>query len=425
MRKAASLLLTAALLCSGSLTGCSKPSGTVSDTTPADAVTTAPDPDLIAPIGAVAEENLTRAKALASAVFQRYYEKRPNALQEELPANGQYASVWDYMTALSMVNRILALDPTDTEFLGMRNTLLEGLDYYGQARTDQYRNTVYASRRTNTQWNSSAEVSYDDQIWLIREFLNVYESTGQQDYLERAKQLTDFVLTEGWEPDEGGIYWTVGGTTRNTCSNAPMIGALVRLYNLTGEQSYLDWAVKIYDWVNQYLLDSNGLYSDHVGTTYDENGKAIDTHPPATDKHAYNTGSMIYGGVLLYEATGKTAYLTRAKQSAATAYRYFTESVKTDGGTVTQYKITTNTWFNLILMEGFLKLSEYDSTADKALRAMQASIDYGYEHHLQNGLLPKLYVSGDKDSKRRLIDMTANAEIYALLCQYQQAAQSD
>ncbi|MBQ8382771.1 MAG: AGE family epimerase/isomerase [Clostridia bacterium] len=420
MRKTVSLFLAIALLSCGSLAAC-----TAKDAASTDAlttVTTAPSADLSDPAGTVADENLTRAKALANAVFTKYYQKQSVALQEELPANGQYASIWDYMTVLSMVNRILALDPADAEFDALRDSLLDGLDYYGQPRTDQYQNTVYASRRTNTKWNASADVCYDDQIWLIREFLNVYESTGRQEYLERAEKLTDFVLTEGWEPDEGGIYWMVGGTTRNTCSNAPMIGALVRLYHLTGQQSYLDWAIKIYDWVNEHLLDSNGLYSDHVGTTYDEDGKAIDTHPPATDKHAYNTGSMIYGGVLLYEATGKNAYLVKAKQSAAAAYRYFTESVKTDEGSVPQYKITTNTWFNLILMEGFLELAEYDATADKALRAMQASIDYGYTHNLRNGLLPKLYVSGDSDSKRRLIDMTANAEIYALLSQYQQAA---
>ncbi len=390
--------------------------GTTLGTTTTAVTTTTP----VTTASKTAATDLARAKTLASQTVKNFYNKRSFYLKEELPDNNVAASIWDYMTMLSLTNRILEIDPTDETYIELRESLIEGLDYYGAKRSDKYKNTVYASRRTNTTWSAESEISYDDQIWLIREFLNIYESTGKEEYLTKAKKLTAFVLDEGWDEAVGGIYWMEGGTTRNTCSNAPMIKELVRLYNITKDESYLEWAKKVYAWVREYLLDkSDSLYYDFVGTTYDKNGVAIDTHAPNTDKHAYNSGSMISAGVALYEATNDTAYLNEAKATARKSFSYFVEVIKADGKGYKQFKITTNTWFNLILMIGYLDISEYATFTDNFFEAMQISIDYAFENHRKGGFIPKLYISGWGDeSKKRLIDMSSNAEIYALLAQY-------
>lgn len=377
--------------------------------------TTSPDP-----LPEIAQQNLERANTLARNTFRNFYVQKDSVAVEELPRNGQNASIWDYMTLLSMTNRILALEP-DNEFIGSQQaSVIDGLSFYGAKRSDEYAETVYASRRTAVRWSSEAELSYDDQIWLIREFLNLYDRTGEASYLERAEKLTAFLIDKAWEENQGGFYWTEGGTTRNTCSNAPMIEVFVRLWRLTKKDDYLAWAEKVYAWVRQYLLDNyDHLYYDFVGTTYNKEGIAIDTHAPNKDKHAYNTGSMILAGVALYEATGNKNYLRNSTLSAMNAYKHFTETITVGDKEIVQYKITTNTWFNLILMEGFLALYPYENKVGSYLDAMQISIDYAYENHIKSGLLPKLYVTGWEEDKKRLIDMTANAEIYALLAEYQ------
>lgn len=372
------------------------------------------------PLSEVAKQNLERANTLAQNTFRNFYMQKSFIAVEELPRNGQNASIWDYMTLLSMTNRILALDPDNELIRNQQASVIDGLPFYGAKRSDKYAETVYASRRTAAKWSSEAELSYDDQIWLIREFLNLYERTKDASYLETAEKLTAFLIDKAWEENQGGFYWTEGGTTRNTCSNAPMIEVFVSLWRITKKDDYLAWAEKVYAWVRQYLLDNyDHLYYDFVGTTYNKDGVAIDTHAPNKDKHAYNTGSMILAGVALYEATENKNYLRQATMSAMNAYRHFTETITVDDEKIIQYKITTNTWFNLILMEGFLALYPYENKVGTYLDAMQNAIDYAFENHMKSGFLPKLYVTGWEDSKKRLIDMTANAEIYALLAEYQ------
>ncbi|MGM9680847.1 MAG: glycoside hydrolase family 76 protein, partial [Eubacteriales bacterium] len=308
----------------------------------------------------IGRRDLERAKLLTDQILTDYYHTDTKIAEETYPVStSEYASIWDYMTLLSLVNRLLVLEPGNQNYTEIRDSLLKGLDYYGMRRTDSYKQTVYASRRVNRTWSSTADTTYDDQIWLVREFLNVYDSTGETEWLEKARKLAAFCWDEGWDKDIGGLYWSLNGTTRNTCSNAPFIKELVRLWKYTQDDSYLEKAKQIYDWVNQYLLDTDdNLYWDHVGTEYDESGKAVGTHPPNTDKYSYNTGSMISAGVALYEATGNQRYLKNALRSAKSAFEAFTtEDQKiVSGETYYDIPVSSTLWFHLTLYIGFRDL---------------------------------------------------------------------
>lgn len=67
--------------------------------------------------------------------------------------------------------------------------------------------------------------------------------------LGTAKQIFDLV-DSGWDSDPkhaspGGIFWIQASwsTDRNTVSNMPAAELGVRLYQITGTTSYLDWAL--------------------------------------------------------------------------------------------------------------------------------------------------------------------------------------
>ena len=53
---------------------------------------------------------------------------------------------------------------------------------------------------------------------------------------------------------------------RNTVSTASSAELGLQLYEAGGrtEPYYLDWATRMYTWVDTYLRGSNGLYGDHV-----------------------------------------------------------------------------------------------------------------------------------------------------------------
>jgi hypothetical protein len=59
----------------------------------------------------------------------------------------------------------------------MYTKLIDGLKYYGQYRTDQYKNQTYAAFRAEEPFTSTADTVFDDNIWIAREFLNAYDRT--------------------------------------------------------------------------------------------------------------------------------------------------------------------------------------------------------------------------------------------------------
>ena len=378
--------------------------------------------------------NAYRAAVLAETVFEDYYNEDTGIAPEKLPETDgvDIASVWDYVTMMSLADRMIDVDGENARWTELRDSLYAFLPYYGQFRTDEWTDVPYASRRGDREFWSTATMTYDDQIWIIREFLNTYEKTENAEYLNMAKELTAFCIDDAWEEKLGGFYWGTDHTTRNTCSNAPFVREFVRLYEITGEQDYLDWAVKVYEWTYETLRDpADNTYYDHVGTSKDpDTGEAAGTDPPNRDKYSYNSGAMISAGVALYEATGEEKYFEQAKQTAAGTFAYF--AVPYDdivpGETLYYYPVSTTNWFNLIMLMGFYDLWEYDKeNCDLYIGAMQDSIDYAYENYLQDGYIPVYFLRGwlpgyDKCENKALIDQTSHAEIYALLAQHQERA---
>ncbi|HYA67603.1 MAG TPA: glycoside hydrolase family 76 protein, partial [Acidimicrobiales bacterium] len=77
--------------------------------------------------------------------------------------------------------------------------------------------------------------------------------------------------------------------------------------------SDLSWATRMYDWVNSCLAAPDGLYYDHVNP-----GGSVNT-----TIWSYNQGTMVGAGVLLYQITSSSSYLTAAESTAASAVSYF------------------------------------------------------------------------------------------------------
>ncbi len=149
---------------------------------------------------------------------------------------------------------------------------------------------------------------YDDMEWMALAFLRVHESTNG--YFSWAK--TDAIslwnwIEAGWtDVKNGGIMWEVNSPqSKNACSNGPAMVLAARLYNLTGEQKYKDWAIRIFDWMDQYMVDpQNGLVWD----SYDQH----DYNWTLT----YNQGTWIGGCLELYKITKDEKYLQRATRTA-------------------------------------------------------------------------------------------------------------
>lgn len=147
---------------------------------------------------------------------------------------------------------------------------------------------------------------YDDMEWMGLACLRAYEATGNQQYKDLAVQLWDWIKV-GWsEVKNGGIAWASGSpNSKNACSNAPAAILASRLYLMDKKPEDLQWALKIYKWLKEYVVDpSSGLVWDAYGNTNPGN------------IYTYNQGTFIGAALELYTITHENGYLLDATKNA-------------------------------------------------------------------------------------------------------------
>ncbi|MFJ1602061.1 glycoside hydrolase family 76 protein [Streptomyces sp. NPDC088253] len=228
--------------------------------------------------------------------------------------------------------------------------------------------------------------------------VQLHLQTGDSAALVRAKEIFDLVRS-GWDTDSahaapGGVFWTQANWSqdRNTVSNMPGAQLALRLHQITGEDGYLDWARRFYDWTNTYLQSPGGLYWDHL----DLKGTVEKTI------WSYNQGVPVGVNVLLYKATHDRTYLRRAERIARAAYAYYV----TQGRLFTQPVYFNSIFFkNLLLLESVTGDGKYhQAMADYADELWSTMRDPG------TGL-----VHFDSSGGTEAIQQAAFAQLYAVL----------
>ncbi len=440
----------------------------------------------------VSEQNLRRAMALTDVAVDshftgdgmamaRYFNPYTNVRSEEK------GSIWMYTSAIEAVNAILhALEAqrdhgnaalynehfnTYTELL---SKLYDNADYYlGTFNLVSYTQTkewsVYGVNRAGSK--GAAQVAgvenvYDDQMWLIREFIEAYKLTGEARYLEKAEYLTEYVL-DGWDStrdgngaERGGIPWGPGYVTKHACSNGPVVSPLVWLHELYKDKSdevtaryidaadkttrkteqvkksdyYLDFAKKIYAWQKSKLLRGDGVYDDMRGgcspgspqtetidgVVYRKGGECQDRVGPAI---TYNSGTMLSGAADLYRATGDNAYLDDAKKLSDASFQYFAKLGQNKEGYYTYDISGFRNWFNGVLMRGYVDVFPAYATTENYIASFQKNLDYGYDNFLYKGFLPTNLLVGwsrdyGKNNTEGMFNFAFAAE-YAVLSRYE------
>lgn len=250
---------------------------------------------------------------------------------------------------------------------------------------------------------------YDDNAWVGLNLMRAVRMAADPATLGQAQEAFASIIG-GWDinptdPHPGGVFWkrqTAIETNhdRNTVSNAPSAELALRLYQITGQQVYIDWGKRLYDWVNASLRDpADGLYQDHV-----RQDGTIDA-----TKWSYNQGTMIGANVLLYQlyrasapATAST-HLTQAKAIASTALAYYEQH-----GYFGQ-----DPAFNAIVWRNLLLLASIDTTYLAATK--QAMQTYADSTWITNRREDNLFYFPANATTATLVDQAAMIEIHACL----------
>ena len=174
----------------------------------------------------------------------------------------------------------------------------------------------------------------DDNAWAALGLLDAYEMQPNATWLTGAKMVATYLVQAGRlleenPPGGGGMYWqdspasdTNTYKTKNTANNGPAIVIFCRLYEITGDERYLEYARMTYQWLYNTLLDkSSWLMWDALNV---ETGKINTYQAP------YTTGTMLHAASILYRITGESKYKRTADNIAVAAYRRWFENYNSE-----------------------------------------------------------------------------------------------
>lgn len=157
-------------------------------------------------------------------------------------------------------------------------------------------------------WENKEEwFIYDDIMWWVISLARAHSITGNEIYLEQSISGFDRVWRDSYDAEEGGMYWNFDHYGKNACINYPTVIAAMRLYEITGNQEYLQKAKRVYAWSRENLFQpSTGRVADHK----------IGDNSPGFEDYTYNQGTAIGAAVMLYKETGSEEYLKDAIAAA-------------------------------------------------------------------------------------------------------------
>lgn len=150
----------------------------------------------------------------------------------------------------------------------------------------------------------------DDNSLTGMAFLAAYDvttGTTQANYLTAAEKCAGWLINSGqWDTSlGGGFWWNTDKTVKPAQSNGLALQLFLRLYQITGQAVYHDWAVQVNTWLNNKMLDSaTGLYIWQIEAT-----GTVDNY-----KFTYDNAIMVEADLLWAKAMNDNTYLAKAEK---------------------------------------------------------------------------------------------------------------
>jgi Glycosyl hydrolase family 76 len=341
--------------------------------------------------------NPARALVAFEAMQKHYY----------VPGSGLYAGepfsyLWPFSQALAATVSMANIPHLGVSLTHELRARLIGLDTYLDANNSGADEGAFTSTLAAFDGTVAPPVGpggakyYDDNDWVGIELARLYKLTREPAVLGSAEGIMAFEMA-GWQSNPelgcpGGLPFDneLTNSQRNTVTTAPAAELAVQLYKLTSNPQYLQFAEMAYQWVRSCLLQPSGLYADHV------NAKGV----AETTLWSYNQGTMIGAGALLYQATGNSAYLYEARQTAEAALAYFTP----------ERLGSENPFFPSVYFRNVMYLDSITHDPPGAALA-QNYVNYAWQNLR---LSDDVFVSGSPASAQ-LLYQAAIVQIYALL----------
>ncbi len=152
---------------------------------------------------------------------------------------------------------------------------------------------------------------YDDMEWMALAQLRLYDATGEQTYQEQTLTLWEDIKTAWNDSMSGGMAWKKDQLDyKNTPANAPAAILAFRLYQRFHREEDLKWGEKILKWNMENLMDQE------TGFVWDGLNRQGDKKIDYDWKFTYNQGVVIGALVELYKINHSPICLEQAVKTA-------------------------------------------------------------------------------------------------------------
>lgn len=152
--------------------------------------------------------------------------------------------------------------------------------------------------------------STDDTGWWALAMVRMFDITGEGGYLDYAREDEEYMYKYWSDKCGGGIIWDIPNMKyKNAISNELYFTLAAALHNrVPGDTVYLNRAIAAWEWFNASgIINSQNLINDGLLDTCGNNNDTVWT---------YNQGVVIGGLLELWAATDNESYLSAARNIA-------------------------------------------------------------------------------------------------------------
>lgn len=231
------------------------------------------------------------ADSATTALIQNFWNAEKGFFKSTTVEDGGY-NYWPQAHAMDVVIDAY-LRTSDSKYSDMFGRWFEGCKLQNHGDLSVYTNDYY-----------------DDEAWIALTMTRLYKVTKEEKYLTVAKSLYDDIMN-GWNPanQDGGLSWRKSQPdTKNSCINGPGATLAFKLYEATGDESYAQQGLKVYEWTREHLMDpATGAVVDGI------NGE---TGEITAWRFSYNQGTVMAAAYQAYKYTDNALYLKDARRLA-------------------------------------------------------------------------------------------------------------
>ena len=128
---------------------------------------------------------------------------------------------------------------------------------------------AFLEHEKNSKTNDIMDLTWndfqDDLLWAGLAFIRGYQITGNEQFLKQAKWDWEFLYNRGYDTTlGGGIWWDIHKGNKSGLSNNPAVSMACYLYESTGDEKYLEQAKDIYGWIYTTLREPNGAIDENI-----------------------------------------------------------------------------------------------------------------------------------------------------------------